>query len=108
LTALVLCYAVAIISAFGSSIGTLGIALPLAAPLLTMGEIGALGFVAALAFSATVVDVSPFSTNGVMVLAEAEVEDKAKFQRKMLAYCALVVAVAPLVVWGLVVVPTSV
>jgi Na+/H+ antiporter NhaD/arsenite permease-like protein len=108
LTALVLCYAVAIISAFGSSIGTLGIALPLAAPLLTMGEIGALGFVAALAFSATVVDVSPFSTNGVMVLAEAEVDDKTKFQRKMLAYCALVVAVAPLVVWGLVVVPTSV
>jgi hypothetical protein len=108
LTALVLCYAVAVISAFGSSIGTLGIALPLAAPLLTMGEIGALGFVAALAFSATVVDVSPFSTNGVMVLAEAEVDDKTKFQRKMLAYCALVVAVAPLVVWGLVVVPTSV
>jgi Na+/H+ antiporter NhaC len=108
LTALILCYAVAIISAFGSSIGTLGIALPLAAPLLTMGEIGALGFVAAVAFSATVVDVSPFSTNGVMVLAEAEVDDKTKFQRKMLAYCALVVALAPLVVWGLVVVPTSV
>ena len=107
LTALILCYAVAVISAFGSSIGTLGIALPLAAPLLTMGEIGALGFVAAVAFSATVVDVSPFSTNGVMVLAEAEVDDKTKFQRKMLAYCALVVALAPLVVWGLVVVPTS-
>lgn len=108
LTALILCYAVALISAFGSSIGTLGIALPLAAPLLTMGEIGALGFVAALAFSATVVDVSPFSTNGVMVLAEAEVDDKTKFQRKMLAYCGLIVAVAPLVVWGLVVAPTSV
>ncbi|HEY5854361.1 MAG TPA: SLC13 family permease [Aldersonia sp.] len=107
LTALILCYAVAIISAFGSSIGTLGIALPLAAPMLAMGELGAVGFVAALAFSATVVDVSPFSTNGVMILAEARVENKARFQRKMLAYCGLVVAVAPLVVWTLVVLPTS-
>jgi di/tricarboxylate transporter len=108
LTALILCYAVAVISAFGSSIGTLGIALPLAAPMLAMGEVGALGFVAALAFSATVVDVSPFSTNGVMVLAEAEVEDKGKFQRKMLTYCAIIVAVAPIVVWTLVVLPTSI
>ncbi len=88
--------------------GRMSDALPLAAPLLTMGEIGALGFVAALAFSATVVDVSPFSTNGVMVLAEAEVDDNTKFQRKMLAYCGLIVAVAPPLVWGLVVVPTSV
>jgi di/tricarboxylate transporter len=108
LTALILCYAVAIISAFGSSIGTLGIALPLAAPMLAMGEVGAVGFVAALAFSATVVDVSPFSTNGVMVLANAQVEDRARFQRKMLAYCGLIVLSAPLFVWALVVVPTSV
>ena len=108
LTALILCYAVAIISAFGSSIGTLGIALPLAAPMLAMGEVGAVGFVAALAFSATVVDVSPFSTNGVMVLANAQVEDKARFQRKMLAYCGLIVLSAPMFVWALVVVPTSV
>ncbi|MGV9866796.1 SLC13 family permease [Rhodococcus koreensis] len=108
LTALILCYAVAIISAFGSSIGTLGIALPLAAPMLAMGEVGAVGFVAALAFSATVVDVSPFSTNGVMVLANAHVEDKARFQRKMLAYCGLIVLSAPMFVWALVVVPTSV
>ena len=108
LTALILCYAVAIISAFGSSIGTLGIALPLAAPMLAMGEVGAVGFVAALAFSATVVDVSPFSTNGVMVLANAQVEDKGRFQRKMLAYCGLIVLSAPMFVWALVVVPTSV
>ncbi|MFC9360718.1 SLC13 family permease [Rhodococcus sp. NPDC057014] len=108
LTTLILCYAVAIISAFGSSIGTLGIALPLAAPMLAMGEVGAVGFVAALAFSATVVDVSPFSTNGVMVLANAQVEDKARFQRKMLAYCGLIVLSAPMLVWALVVVPTSV
>ncbi|KZE99031.1 hypothetical protein A2J02_12185 [Rhodococcus sp. EPR-147] len=107
LTALILCYAVAIISAFGSSIGTIGIALPLAAPMLAAGELGAIGFVAAIAFSATVVDVSPFSTNGVMVLAEARVDDKARFQRKMLGYCGLVVLLAPPTVWLLTVVGPS-
>ncbi|MFC9359291.1 SLC13 family permease [Rhodococcus sp. NPDC057014] len=107
LTALILCYSVGIISAFGSSIGTLGIALPLAAPMLAMGELGALGFVVALAFSATVVDVSPFATNGSIVVAEAEVPDRNRFQRKMLGYCGLVVLIAPLLAWALIIVPTS-
>ncbi|OUS95784.1 SLC13 family permease [Rhodococcus sp. NCIMB 12038] len=105
--ALILLYAVAIISAVGSSIGTLGIALPLAAPMLAAGELGVLGFIIALAFASTVVDVSPFATNGSIVVAEAEVEDRQRFQRSVLAYCGLVVFLAPLVAWALIVVPTS-
>ena len=105
--ALILLYAAAIISAVGSSIGTLGIALPLAAPMLAAGELGALGFIIALAFASTVVDVSPFATNGSIVVAEADVEDRQRFQRNVLAYCGLVVLLAPLVAWALIVVPTS-
>ncbi|GAA0529153.1 hypothetical protein GCM10011581_30540 [Saccharopolyspora subtropica] len=107
LAALLLCFAVAVLSAFGSSIGTLGIALPLAIPLLELGGIGAVGFVVALGFCSTVVDVSPFSTNGIIVLAQAQVPDRQWFQRRMLAYGGLVVLVAPLLVWSAVVVPTS-
>jgi di/tricarboxylate transporter len=81
LTAFVLCLAVAAVSAIGSSIGTLGIVLPLAAPMLATGELGVIGFVAALAFCTVVVDVSPFSSNGVMVLANAQVDDREAFQR---------------------------
>ncbi|KXF49495.1 C4-dicarboxylate ABC transporter [Rhodococcus sp. SC4] len=105
--ALILLYAAAIISAVGSSIGTLGIALPLAVPMLAAGELGALGFIIALAFASTVVDVSPFATNGSIVVAEADVEDRQRFQRSVLAYCGLVVLLAPLVAWALIVVPTS-
>ncbi|MCS4257850.1 di/tricarboxylate transporter [Rhodococcus erythropolis] len=105
--ALILLYAAAIISAVGSSIGTLGIALPLAAPMLAAGELGALGFIIALAFASTVVDVSPFATNGSIVVAEADVEDRQRFQRNVLAYCGLVVLLAPLMAWALIVVPTS-
>lgn len=107
LTALILCYAVAAVSAVGSSIGTLGIVLPLAAPLLMMGEVGLIGFVAAVSFSAVIVDVSPLSSNGVMVLANAQVPDRDKFQRSLFKYTGYVVLVAPILAWLLVVLPTS-
>jgi di/tricarboxylate transporter len=108
LAALILCFSVGLLSAFGSSIGTLGIALPLATPLLMSGDVGALGFVAALAFCATAVDVSPFGTSSLLVLANAPADVRPRFQRKMLAYCGLVVLIAPLIVWAAVIVPTTV
>ncbi|MBZ4020376.1 SLC13 family permease [Streptomyces purpurogeneiscleroticus] len=108
LAALLLCLVVGIVSAFGSSLGTLGIALPIAFPLIEQGGISAVALVLALAFCSTVVDVSPYSTNGVIVLAQAQVPDKQRFQRKMLGYTGLVVAGAPLLVWLTVLMPTSV
>lgn len=107
LTALVMFAAVGVISAIGSSFGIILISLPLAAPLLAQGELGAAGFVIALAFCATVVDVSPFSTNGVIVMASAQVEDKQRFQRRMLTYTGYVIVVAPLLALLLVVLPSS-
>ncbi|HCA87179.1 MAG TPA: C4-dicarboxylate ABC transporter [Streptomyces sp.] len=107
LAALVLCFIVAIVSAFGSSIGTLGIALPIAFPLLADGGIGAVGFVVALAFCSTVVDVSPFSTNGVIVLDQAQVPDKQRFQRSMFGYTVLIIIGAPLLIWAIAILPTS-
>ncbi|MFC6063039.1 SLC13 family permease [Streptomyces ochraceiscleroticus] len=105
--ALLLCVVVGIVSAFGSSLGTLGIALPIAFPLIEQGGISAVALVLALAFCSTVVDVSPYSTNGVIVLAQAQVPDKQRFQRKMLAYTGLVVVGAPLLVWPAMLVPMS-
>ena len=107
LTALVLLFAVGLISAVGSSFGIILIALPLAAPLLEAGEIGIASFVIALAFCATVVDVSPFSTNGVIVLATAQVEDRQRFQKQMLRYCGYIAVVAPLLAWAVLVLPAS-
>lgn len=107
LTALILCYAVAAVSAVGSSIGTLGIVLPLASPLLMLGELGLVGFIAALSFSAVIVDVSPLSSNGVMVLANAQVPDRDAFQKTLFKYTGYIVAVAPLLAWLVVVLPTS-
>ena len=107
LAALLLCLIVGLISAFGSSIGTLGIALPIAFPLLATGHLSGAGFVIALAFCSTVVDVSPFSTNGVIVLAQAQVPDKQRFQRRMFAYTACVIAGAPLLSWAVTILPPA-
>ncbi|WP_329277397.1 SLC13 family permease [Streptomyces sp. NBC_01451] len=105
LAAVLLCYIGALISAFTSSVGIMGALIPLAVPFLAQGEIGAVGMVAALAVSATVVDVSPFSTNGALVLASAPDVDRERFFRQLMVYGGVVVAVVPAVVWLVLVVP---
>ncbi|MEU9349726.1 SLC13 family permease [Streptomyces griseoloalbus] len=105
LAAVLLCYIGAIVSAFASSVGIMGALIPLAVPFLAQGEIGAVGMVAALAVSATVVDVSPFSTNGALVLAAAPDVDRERFFRQLMAYGGIVVAAVPAVVWLTMVVP---
>ncbi|MFF4060063.1 SLC13 family permease [Streptomyces sp. NPDC001668] len=105
LAAVLLCYIGALVSAFASSVGIMGALIPLAVPFLAQGEIGAVGMVAALAVSATVVDVSPFSTNGALVLAAAPDVDRERFFRQLMIYGGIVVAVVPAVVWLVLVVP---
>ncbi|MGW1022113.1 SLC13 family permease [Streptomyces sp. NPDC002577] len=105
LAAVLLCYIGAIVSAFASSVGIMGALIPLAVPFLAQGEIGAVGMVAALAVSATVVDVSPFSTNGALVLAAAPDVDRERFFRQLMIYGGIVVTVVPAVVWLTMVVP---
>jgi di/tricarboxylate transporter len=105
LVALLLCYVGGIVSAFASSTAILGATIPLAVPLLLAGEVSPIGVVVALAISSTIVDVSPFSTNGALVLANAQDVDRDKFYKQILKYSALVVAVGPLLAWTALVLP---
>ncbi len=104
--ALLICYIGAVVSAFASSTAILAALIPLAVPFLSSGEIGATGVICALAVAATIVDVSPFSTNGALVLANApEDVDKDKFYKKILAYSGIVTVAGPLLGWLVMVVP---
>ncbi|MGN7780030.1 SLC13 family permease [Mycolicibacterium sp. 22603] len=103
LVALVLCYVIGVTSAFASSTALLAAIIPLALPLLQMGTLPVVGVVAALAIAATVVDVSPFSTNGALVLANAQGIDRPRFYRQLLLNAGIVVAVAPALCWLLLV-----
>jgi Dicarboxylate carrier protein MatC N-terminus. len=102
---LLLCYLSGVVSALASSIATIGIAITMAAPFLISGELPVVGTAAAIAIAATVVDVSPFSTNGAMVLANVDRADHDKFFRQMLVYSGVVVALGPLAAWSLVLLP---
>ena len=105
MAALLLCFVGAVVSAFASSTAVLGSLIPLAVPFL-QGDSGvsAIGFIAAMAVSSTIVDVSPFSTNGALVLANAKGVDRNVFFRQLMVYGAIVTVVAPVVVWLLFVV----
>ena len=104
--ALVLCYVGGVVSAFASSTALLPVIIPIAVPLITDGGIGAAMFVAALAVSSTIVDVSPFSTNGALMLANRpDTITEPAYYKQILTYSAVVVAVGPLLVWAALVLP---
>jgi di/tricarboxylate transporter len=106
LAALLICFIGAVVSAFASSTAILAALIPLAVPFLSTGEIGAVGVICALAVSATIVDVSPFSTNGALVLANApEGVDKDRFYKKILGYSGIVIVAGPVLAWLALVVP---
>ena len=102
---LLLCYLSGVVSALASSIATIGIAITMAAPFLVNGDLPVAGAAAAIAIAATVVDVSPFSTNGAMVLANVDAEHRDGFFRQMLIYSGVIVAVGPLAAWLMVLLP---
>jgi di/tricarboxylate transporter len=99
IVALLLCYIGGIVSAFASSTAIIGVAISLAVPFLLSGDIGAVGVIVALSVASTIVDVSPFSTNGALVLAAAQDVDKDRFYKQILGYAAIVVAVGPFLAW---------
>lgn len=107
LVALLLCYVIGVGSAFASSTALLTAFIPLAIPLLGESSLGATGLIAAIAVSGTIVDVSPFSTDGALVVSNARGKAKQTIWKGMLTYAGCVVLVAPALAWALLV-PTGV
>lgn len=106
-TGLLICAVGAVSSAFASSAGILGAMIPLAVPLMARGDIGTTGLVVALAISATVVDATPFSTVGALVVANAEDEERPLVYRGLLLWGAAMVVTAPLLTWLIFIVPAA-
>ncbi len=106
LGALVLCYVGGVVSAFASSTALLPVIIPIGLPLIADGGINAGLFVAALVVSSTIVDVSPFSTNGALMLANRpDTIEEPVYYKQILTYSVIVVLVGPLLVWAALVLP---
>ncbi|GAA3741115.1 di/tricarboxylate transporter [Spinactinospora alkalitolerans] len=105
LAAVLICLIGGAVSAFASTTGILGALIPLAVPFLLGGEVGAIGMITALAISSSVVDSSPFSTSGALVVANAPEEDRNRAFRHLMGWGMSMIVVAPLVTWSVLVVP---
>ncbi|UQS26003.1 hypothetical protein L1857_25930 [Amycolatopsis thermalba] len=105
LAALLICLIGAVVSAFASTTGILGAVIPLTVPLIATGEIGAIGFVAALAISSSLVDVSPFSTGGAIAMANAPEPERRRIYRGLLRFSGAMAVVGPLLSWSILVAP---
>ncbi|SDQ90158.1 SLC13 family permease [Microbacterium sp. cf332] len=105
---LVLCVMAGVVSAFASSTAVIAISIPMLLPLIEGSPIAGGMAISAVAIAAKVVDVSPFSTNGALVLANAQNVDPAAFYQRILRYSGVIVLVGPLLAWATLVVPFSV
>ncbi len=105
ISALLICFIGAAVSAFASTTGILGALIPLAVPFLETGAVGAVGMIIALAISSSVVDSSPFSTSGALVVANSP-EDRRDFVFKRLMQWGIsLIFIAPPIAWLIFVVP---
>jgi di/tricarboxylate transporter len=105
LAAIIICLIGAVVSAFASTTGILGALIPLAVPFLLAGHIGAVGLIIALSISASVVDSSPFSTSGALVVANSPEPGRERVFRGLMVWGFSMCAVAPIATWLIFVVP---
>ena len=106
LAALLLFYMSGLISALASSLAIIGVVIALAVPFLESGDVHVGGFVAALAIAATIVDISPFSTNGAMLLANVHSTIRDRYYKQMIGYAGLMCLIGPGLAWFVAAVPT--
>jgi len=89
----------AVLTSVASTFGTLSMLLPLSAPFLASGELEVTAFLALVAISAAVTDISPISPWGAMFLAACTGMDRDKIFRQMLLYAAAMIVFVPATVW---------
>ena len=99
LAALITCYVVAVVSAFASTTGTLSVISPIVVPIALDPLLSPIGVVTAVAVSSSVVDVSPMSTSGALLMASAQAKDERLFFRSLLMWAIAMIAVVPLLLW---------
>ena len=105
LAAFVICLIGGAVSAFASTTGILGALIPLAVPFLLSGQVGAVGLIIALAISSSVVDSSPFSTSGALVVASSGPEVRDRVFRGLMVWGLSMIIVAPVLSWAIFVAP---
>ncbi|PHD71668.1 hypothetical protein COF64_22710 [Bacillus sp. AFS043905] len=99
IAALAASYIGGVISAFASTTGILAAILPMAAPILQDPTISAIGVITAICIVSAIVDLSPFSTNGALLLANVQGVKERVFFRQILIFSIVIIATALGIAW---------
>jgi Na+/H+ antiporter NhaD/arsenite permease-like protein len=97
--ALVTSYVVGLVSAFASTTGTLGAIIPVVTPLAVDPMLTPIGVITAIAIASSVVDVSPMSTSGALLMTSAPPGEEKPFFRMLLLWAIAMIVVVPLIAW---------
>lgn len=107
--AIIILFIGAVVSAFASTTGILGALIPISMPFLVTADgspatLSATMLLGALAVSSSVVDVSPFSTNGALAVANSAHQSNYVY-RRLFVWSWILIVVMPIATWALMILP---
>ena len=86
-----------LVSAFASTTGILAALVPMAVPLAASGGVTGWALISAMGVCASIVDVSPFSTTGALLIASATEDERPRLKSLLMRWGFAMVVVGPLV-----------
>ena len=95
--ALVICMIAGLVSAFASTTGILAALVPMAVPLATSGGVAGWALIIAMGVCASIVDSSPFSTTGALLIASAAEDERPRLKSLLMRWGLSMVIVGPVV-----------
>jgi di/tricarboxylate transporter len=95
--AFVICVIAGLVSAFASTTGILAALVPMAVPLAASGGVAGWALISAMGVCASIVDASPFSTTGALLVASAAEDERPRLKSLLTRWGLSMVIVGPVV-----------
>jgi di/tricarboxylate transporter len=95
--AFVICMIAGLVSAFASTAGILAALVPMAVPLATSGGVAGWALMCAMGVCASIVDASPFSTTGALIIASAAESERSRLKSLLMRWGLSMVVIGPAV-----------
>ena len=93
--AFVICMIAGLVSAFASTAGILAALVPLAVPLATSGGVAGGALMCAMGVCASIVDASPFSTTGALIIASGAESERPRLKSLLMRWGLSMVIIGP-------------
>jgi di/tricarboxylate transporter len=93
--AFAICAVGGLVSAFASTTGIIAFLVPMAVPMAQSGDVAGWALISALGVCASIVDASPFSTTGALIVAAAAEGERARLKSMLMRWGLSMVIVGP-------------